>query len=195
MTLIEKQLDSAVETVCVSIDGRCGAGKTTLAEKLYHLYDCNVFHMDDFFLRDEQKTKDRVKEIGGNVDYERFLNTVLLPLQKQEVVQYQPFSCALSCLMKIKDIPWKRLNIIEGTYSHHPYFGAYSQINIFLDITPEEQIRRIKKRNPKQYIRYIEEWIPKENAYFKKFDIKNISDIVVVQNINAIDAIRLKLNI
>lgn len=45
--------------------------------------------------------------------------------------------------------------------------------------------------NRKQNIRYIEEWIPKENAYFKKFDIKNISDIVVVQNINAIDEIRL----
>ena len=54
--------------VIVAIDGKCTSGKTTLASKLAELYDCNVFHMDDFFLRPEQRTPARFAEVGGNVD-------------------------------------------------------------------------------------------------------------------------------
>ena len=36
--------------VLVAIDGNSGAGKSRLAELLAEVYDCNVFHMDDFFL-------------------------------------------------------------------------------------------------------------------------------------------------
>ena len=37
------------ESVLVAIDGNCTAGKTTLADKLLTEFDCNVFHMDEFF--------------------------------------------------------------------------------------------------------------------------------------------------
>lgn len=33
----------------VAIDGRCAAGKTTIAAKLQELCSCNVIHMDHFF--------------------------------------------------------------------------------------------------------------------------------------------------
>ena len=66
------------DRVLVAIDGKCTAGKTTLAAQLAEQYDCNVLHMDDFFLRPEQRTKDRYEEIGGNVDYERFYEEALL---------------------------------------------------------------------------------------------------------------------
>ena len=39
------------DRVIVAIDGKCTSGKTTMASKLAQIYDCNVFHMDDFFLR------------------------------------------------------------------------------------------------------------------------------------------------
>ena len=34
----------------VAIDGRCGSGKTSLAELIRQLIPCNVVHMDDFYL-------------------------------------------------------------------------------------------------------------------------------------------------
>ena len=37
--------------VLVAIDGRCAAGKTTLAASLQAQLACNVFHMDDFSAR------------------------------------------------------------------------------------------------------------------------------------------------
>ena len=42
--------------VIVAIDGRCGAGKSTLAAVLAERLDANLIHMDDFFLRPEQRT-------------------------------------------------------------------------------------------------------------------------------------------
>ena len=47
------------DRVIVAIDGRCGSGKTTLAAKLQKQLHCSVFHMDDFFLRPEQRTEER----------------------------------------------------------------------------------------------------------------------------------------
>ena len=71
---------SEKQTVLVAIDGCCGAGKTTLAAILAEKYDCNVFHMDEFFLRPEQRTARRLAQPGGNVDYERFREEVLSSL-------------------------------------------------------------------------------------------------------------------
>ena len=77
--------------VIAALEGGSAAGKTTLAALLAKIYPgCNVFHMDDFFLRPEQRTEARLAEPGGNVDYERFLEEVLLPLRRGETVQYRP---------------------------------------------------------------------------------------------------------
>ena len=46
-------------TAIVAIDGKCTSGKTTLAAGLAEIFDCNVLHMDDFFLRPEQRTPER----------------------------------------------------------------------------------------------------------------------------------------
>ena len=62
------------ERVIVAVDGGSASGKTTLGALLQSVYACPVFHMDDFFLRPEQRTPERFSEPGGNVDRERFLS-------------------------------------------------------------------------------------------------------------------------
>ena len=152
--------------VIVAIDGKCTSGKTTLASKLAELYDCNVFHMDDFFLRPEQRTPERFAEVGGNVDYERFLEEVLLSLKSSKTFSYRPFDCSTFTLSDPVIVTPKRLNIIEGTYSHHPYFGNQYDLKILLTIDEETQRRRILDRPEFLHKRFFEEWIPMENRYF-----------------------------
>ena len=68
---MKKQIDGLLaqnDMVVVAIDGKCTSGKTTFASELAAVYDCNVFHMDDFFLRRSQRTPERFAEVGGNVD-------------------------------------------------------------------------------------------------------------------------------
>jgi len=46
----------------IAIDGCCGSGKTTLANKLAKELNASVFHMDDFFLQPHQRTEKRLSE-------------------------------------------------------------------------------------------------------------------------------------
>lgn len=171
--LLEQKTDSD-EPVLVAIDGRCASGKTTLGKYLQQMFECNLFHMDDFFLRGEQRTPERLAEIGGNVDYERFLETVLEPVQKKQNVIYQPFGCKERKLTDAYEIPYKKLNIIEGSYSMHPYFKNPYDLWIFMNIQPEEQMKNIIKRNGAEKVEdFKKKWIPKEEAYFEKFHVQD----------------------
>ena len=98
---LQKEKEGLDEPLIVAIDGRCGSGKTTLGEYLEQVFDCNLFRMDDFFLRMEQRTPQRLKETGGNVDYDgiktdlseadSFLSAVQLP----EMESAGGISCSL----------------------------------------------------------------------------------------------------
>ena len=79
-TAIDKLISSDKKTILVAIDGKSTGGKTTLGKYLSKIYDSNLYHMDDFFLQGFQRTKERMSEIGGNVDYERFLKEVITPI-------------------------------------------------------------------------------------------------------------------
>ena len=179
---IKRQIDDLLcqrNQVIVAIDGSCTSGKTTLATRLAEIYDCNVFHMDDFFLRPEQRTQERYAEVGGNVDYERFREEVLLPLKSGKPFSYRPFDCSTFTLSDPVTVTPRKLNIIEGSYSHHPYFGDPYDLKILLTIPPELQQQRILQRPAFLHERFFEEWIPMENRYFEKFRISDKCDVIL----------------
>ncbi|MDY4490103.1 MAG: hypothetical protein SPE19_06200 [Candidatus Faecousia sp.] len=167
------------DRVIVAIDGKCTSGKTTMASKLAQIYDCNVFHMDDFFLRPEQRTPERFAEVGGNVDYERFREEVLLPLESGKAFSYRPFDCSTFTIAPPVAVTPKKLNIIEGTYSHHPYFGNPYDLKILMTVDEETQRQRILERPAFLHKRFFEEWIPMENRYFNVLLFSDRIDITL----------------
>lgn len=174
-TVIDHALDEAGESgqVNVAVDGVCGGGKTTLGKALAAVYDCNLFHMDDFFLRAGQRTPERYAQPGGNVDYERFRAEVLDHLADAFGFTYRRFDCQAMELGESYTVARKKLNIIEGAYSCHPYFGDVYQARFFIDLPVKEQKERILSRNgEKMYHRFVNEWIPMENSYFDTFKIR-----------------------
>lgn len=181
-TAIDKLISSDKKTILIAIDGKSTGGKTTLGKYLSKIYDSNLYHMDDFFLQGFQRTKERMSEIGGNVDYERFLKEVITPILEHKEVSYTPFDCSTFTLRydKTLHLPHKRLNIIEGSYSQHPYFNNLYSLKIFIDIEDNKQLERLSLReNNDKLAKFIELWIPKENAYFKKYQIQEKSDIII----------------
>lgn len=166
--------------ITIAIDGNSGSGKSTLAHDLSKIYDCNVFHMDDFFLRPEQKTVKRIQEVGGNVDYERFKHEVLDKLKKNQEFKYQIYDCSQGRLTDYIKVSPKGLNIVEGVYSMHPTLRHYYDLKIFLCIDTETQSQRILERSGKYMLqRFLNEWIPLENEYFSKMRISEICDLVI----------------
>ena len=167
------------DNVIVAIDGSCTAGKTTLAAALSQTYDCNIFHMDDFFLRPEQRTDERFSQIGGNVDYERFYEEVLLPLRSGLPFSYRPFNCKTMTLADPVQVQPKKLSIVEGTYSQHPYFGNPYDLKIYLTVSPEVRHSRILERPAFLHDRFFNFWIPLEQDYFKAFSIMEQADLIL----------------
>ena len=164
----------------IAIDGGAASGKTSLASLLEQIYDCTVFHMDDFFLRPEQRTAERFAEVGGNADRERFLQEVLLPLKNGEPVQYRRFDCQTFTVREPVTIHPKKLCITEGSYSCHPALCPFYDLTVFLDVDPQVQKQRILSRNGKEWgQRFFDEWIPMENTYFEKTDITNRCNIII----------------
>ncbi len=166
--------------VLVAIDGMSGSGKTTLSKLLKDTYDCNLFHMDDYFLTPELKTKERLEEIGGNVDYVRFNKEVISGIKSESEFIYNIYNCKVQEITKQVSIIPKKLNVIEGAYSMHPTLINNYDLKIFLKIDSEQQRQNILKRNGKvMHKQFIDKWIPLENEYFDAFKIEEQSDVVI----------------
>lgn len=164
----------------VAIEGGSASGKSTLSEVLQSVYGCNVFHMDDFFLRPEQRTRERLGQIGGNVDRERFAEEVLVGITRGEAVSYRRYDCGSQSLGESVLVKPDRLTVVEGVYSMHPELGKYYDLAVFLNVSPDTQRARIGKRNtPALAQRFFGEWIPMENAYFVKMGIRERCDVVI----------------
>jgi len=167
------------DRMLLAIDGRCASGKTTLAKILQEKTACSVFHMDDFFLRPEQRTAERLLQPGGNVDYERFLLEIMNPIQEgKEIVSFRPYDCHTQKLLQLIETKISPLIIVEGSYSCHPLLMNFYNLKVFLTITPQEQLQRILVRNGSEQAKQFEKrWIPLEEQYFLTFQIQQSAEL------------------
>ena len=165
--------------VTVAIDGLCGSGKTTFAALLQSVYDCNLFHADDFYLPMPMRTPERYATPGGNVHWERILSDILEQIPKNESFSYRVFDCGVMDLGDAVQVTPKTLNILEGSYSTHPELIGRYDLKIFLKTSPETQSARILKRNGSaRHKMFVEKWIPLENLYFTSYPVEKQCDLV-----------------
>ena len=168
------------QPLLIAIDGRCAAGKTTLAAELQRALDCNVIHMDDFFLQPHQRTESRLRQPGENVDHERFLAEVMLPLKAGVPVSYRKFRCKTMDFSADIPLEPRKITVVEGAYSCHPNLWDNYDLRFFYTIDPEEQLRRIAQRNGEEALpMFRERWIPLEEAYFAEYRIMERCDHIL----------------
>ena len=169
LRLIEEKANALLlqkEAIILAIDGRCASGKTTLAKALAARLFAQVVACDDFFLPPEKRTAERLLEIGGNMERERLLAEVLLPLTNNQSASYRPFVCQTASYGEPVTLLPSRIVIVEGSYSCHSDLRNCYDLTVFLSINEAEQRRRIEKRNPTNANAFFEKWIPLEERYF-----------------------------
>ena len=157
----------------IAIDGRCASGKTTVAETLARSLNANLIHMDDFFLRPEQRSPQRLAIPGENIDHERFLTEVLQPLREGKRFTYRPFSCESMTLGIPVEVLPKPISIVEGSYSCHTALRELYDLRIFITVDPNEQMKRLRARNGPYAEVFRERWIPLEEAYFSNCNVES----------------------
>lgn len=163
----------------IALDGRCASGKTTLSQRLAEELSCAVIHADDFFLRPEQRTAERMEQAGGNIDYERLLEEVILPLKKGMPFSYRPYSCEIQALAEPVEVIPRKINLIEGSYCCHPTLWEHYDMRIFMTAPKDLRLRRIAERNGDMLSRFENLWIPLEEKYFSAFDIEQRCDVII----------------
>ena len=179
---IEKQIRQKKKVV-IAIDGPSASGKSTLGELLEKKYDALLFHTDHYFLPQVRKTEERLCESGGNVDYER-LKFEIIDNINNDYIKSNYFNCTTDKLEQRDSNKNKQVVIIEGAYSMHEKLQQHYTLTIFLEIEDSLQRDRILARNGEVMLeRWLKEWIPLENEYFSKEDLKNKADILMDLNI------------
>lgn len=178
--LIEEHITRLKKPCIIAIDGRCGAGKTTLANKLYERLKCNVIHMDEFFLQPWQRSEKRLAAAGENVDHERFLKQVLMPLKQNIAFSYRAYNCRSQSMGENISIAPNPITIVEGTYCCHSELFDFYDFRIFMSVDPKTQLERILQRNGAASAKKFSElWIPLEEAYFSAFNIESRCELSV----------------
>ena len=165
--------------VIVGIDGRCGSGKTYFAKLLEKYFSCNVVHVDDFYLPMDRRAADWAAVSGGNIDFERLLSEVLLPLKKGRQTFYRPYSCREGKYKEARELQKESLIVVEGSYCGHPLLAGQYDLRLFFTCSGEEQAKRLKAREGNRYENFAKRWIPLEETYFARYAVENKSSLTV----------------
>lgn len=178
-----QHLQGASAPLLIALDGRCAAGKTTLANRLAEQYGWGVIHLDDFFLQPAQRTPQRLAEPGGNLDRERLISEVLLPLTRHRPGAYRVFDCRTMGFAAVpRPLPAAPVVLLEGSYACHPDLRPLCGLHVFLTVDPGEQLRRLTARNPARLQDFRTRWIPMEEQYFRYFHIPETCDLTLVSD-------------
>lgn len=163
--LVDQRLSSG-RCLTLAVEGGCASGKSTAAALLNAVYGAPVVPMDDFFLRPEQRTEERFREAGGNVDRERFLQEVAPFLRSGEAFSYRRFDCSAMALGETVFVPASPMIIVEGSYSMHPALAHLYDLSVFVTTDLEMRKKRILLRNGEKASMFFTRWMPLEDAYF-----------------------------
>lgn len=174
---VEKE--HAKKPAIVGIDGRCGSGKTYFAEWLERHFSCNIVHVDDFYLPMDRRAADWMEVSGGNIDFERLLSEVLLPLKESGRALYRPYSCKEGKYGEAWELQKKPLIVVEGSYAGHPLLAAQYDLRLFFTCSGGEQAKRLKAREKGRYEAFAVRWIPLEETYFARYAIEKESALTV----------------
>lgn len=177
VALAVQRRQEGVCPVVIAVDGMAGSGKTTLAALLETRLDAAVIHMDDFFLPQGFRTPERLRAPGGNVYYERFAQEVLPYLRCGQPFAYRVFDAHAHRYTGTRRVEARPFVIVEGSYSQHPAFGDAYDLRVFCEVSPAEQLRRVRARSPERADLFRAFWIPMENRYFDACGIRAQSDI------------------
>lgn len=172
-SLLDCFIKEQSKPLIIAIEGKCASGKTTLANLFKDKY--TIIHIDDFFLPESKKTKERLLQIGGNINYEAVFD-LLVNIKEHKQIAYQKFDCH-NQTYSLVNMPYNEVIILEGVYSYHPYFNQLVDKLVYFDINEETQFARIKMRP--NFKRFFSEWIPLENNYYKHEKIITKADLVL----------------
>ena len=158
------------DRLLVTLDGPCATGKTTLAARLAAVFEAQTLHTDDFVIPHAQKTPERLAIPGGNCDAGRLTEEALIPWKGGAAVHFRRYDWTARALCPPETLPPCRVLILEGSYCNLPVIRALADVRLFLTAPWAVREARLRRReSPASFQRFLDLWIPLEDAYFDAY--------------------------
>lgn len=157
-------------TVLVAIDGRGGAGKSSLARHLAHaLGAATVVGLDDFGRPD----------VPG-WDLARLRSQVLDPLLAARPGRYQRWDWDTDTGAEWHDVPLRATVVVEGVGSTRTELGSPWDLTVWVDAPQEVRLRRGVERDGEAMRHvWVDIWIPQEDRYVASERPHERADVIV----------------
>jgi uridine kinase len=157
-------------TVLIAIDGRGGAGKSTLARKIAaEVPDVTTISLDDF-----------ARPHVSGWDKERFTDEVLDPVAAGRSGRYQRWDWDTDSPAEWHDVPVGGVIVVEGVSSMHEELGHSWDLTIWVSAAAETRLNRGVARDGEQMrSQWTEIGMPEEDAYVAGQSPDERADLVV----------------
>lgn len=154
----------------VGIDGCGGAGKSTLAADLAAaVADVVVVHVDDF-------AGPRIAEW----DWQRFDAQLVRPLLAGRPARYQRWDWDRDEGAEWHDVPPGAVVVVEGVSSTRREVRAPWALRVWVEASREVRLARALERDGAAMVpRWLEQWMPSEDAYVARERPQQRADLVV----------------
>ena len=174
-------------TLLVGIDGLGGAGKTltaaAIADTLHSMgLVVMVVHIDDFFLpsADRPQGTPEMKPIGGDFDWQRLRDEVLLPLRNKRFARYRRYDWKRDELAETHEIQACGIIVVEGVYCTRRELADLYDIRVWIDCPRDVRLARgINRDGETGRNRWEFDWQPCEERYVQEHDPKQTAHFVI----------------
>jgi uridine kinase len=172
LLVMAADLDTATagRTAWLGIDGFGAAGKTTLAGAIAAASArASVVHVDDF-------TGPGVREW----DWERFDAQLAAPLRRGDVARYEVWAWQHEAWAGWISVAPGRLVVVEGVSSTRHEVDVPWDLTVWVDAPREVRLARAVDRDgPELLPRWLDDWIPLEEAYAAREHPRQRVDVIV----------------
>lgn len=178
---------STQPTVLVGIDGPGAAGKTTvtaaLAEALVDLGRvAAVVHVDDFYLPSAERPAGppETKPIGGDFDWRRLRDEVLLPLRNHRLARYARYDWKRDALAERQEVSPDGIVIVEGVTCTRRELAELYDIRVWVACPRALRLARgLARDGEAARDRWEGDWMPGEDRYVREHRPEEGAHVVI----------------
>lgn len=161
-------------THVIAVDGRAGAGKTTLATELFLMLSVKMkvtlIHLDDLYEGWELA-------LGSKLTDSLF--KLLESVSAGKGAQVRIYDWVEQKFNTVREIPVSDLLIIEGVGSAQKLVREYSTATVWMEIDPKIGLQRVLDRDGASVQSHMELWQIQEEKHFRDDDTQENADFVL----------------
>ncbi len=159
-------------TKLVAIDGRGGAGKSSLSAWLASHLDATVIHVDDF---------GRPGKAYDEWDWDRLREQALTPLVLNQAGRYQRYDWSSDQLGEWIAFEAGGVVLVEGVSVMRKELGDAWALTIWVDAPYDLRLARGLERDGESMREvWVNEWMPQEDLYVSEQSPRERADFIVL---------------